>query len=119
MASEAALVVALIEFPEYIGLLWLAAFLGNFMGGVLTYYMGQLMRVKKLEQWLSKKRNVRWMGWMQRWGAPALVCSWVPIVGDVVVLAAGILRLKKGPSFFWMALGKGLRYAFIVYFFIE
>lgn len=119
MASEAALVLALLQFPEYAILLWLVAFVGNFGGGILTYYMGQLMRVEKLQIWLSRKRNGAWVSRIQQWGAPALAASWVPVVGDVFVLAAGILKLKKGPSFFWMALGKGLRYAFVVYFFIE
>lgn len=50
---------------------------------------------------------------MQRHGAPALLLSWVPLIGDALCIAAGWLRLPPLRSAFMMALGKGARYAVI------
>jgi membrane protein YqaA with SNARE-associated domain len=51
---------------------------------------------------------------LRRWGAPALVLSFVPLVGDALVLAAGWLRMPFWPSLFWIAIGKGTRYLLVV-----
>ena len=50
------------------------------------------------------------LDWLRRWGAPALLLSWVPVIGDALCVAAGWLRLSAGWSVFFMALGKFARY---------
>jgi membrane protein YqaA with SNARE-associated domain len=47
---------------------------------------------------------------LQRFGPPALILSWLPVVGDPLCAVAGWLRLAFWPSLAWMALGKLLRY---------
>jgi membrane protein YqaA with SNARE-associated domain len=51
---------------------------------------------------------------LQRWGPPALFLSFLPLVGDALVLAAGWLKMPLGKSLVWIAAGKGLRYLVLV-----
>jgi membrane protein YqaA with SNARE-associated domain len=51
---------------------------------------------------------------LRRWGPPALVLSFLPLVGDALVLAAGWLKLPFWQSMFWIAVGKGARYLLLV-----
>ena len=54
------------------------------------------------------------MPWL-RWGSVALLLSWVPVIGDALCAAAGVLRLNWAACLLWMAVGKGLRYAAIAW----
>jgi len=47
---------------------------------------------------------------VQRYGSPALLLSWVPIVGDPLCVAAGWLRLNPWLATLFIALGKFARY---------
>ena len=47
---------------------------------------------------------------MRKYGAPVLLLSWVPVIGDPLCVAAGWLRLNPWLSLAFMALGKGARY---------
>jgi membrane protein YqaA with SNARE-associated domain len=100
----------------YPGLVWQAfavATLGNVLGCVLTYGMGyagregyaRFQRVKAQVD-LDSPNAKR----LQRWGPPALFLSFLPLVGDALVLAAGWLRMPFGKSLLWIAAGKGTRY---------
>jgi membrane protein YqaA with SNARE-associated domain len=47
---------------------------------------------------------------LRRWGPPALFLSFLPLVGDALVLAAGWLRMPFWQSMLWIAAGKAARY---------
>jgi len=100
------------------------ATLGNTLGGVINYWTG-VAAEKGYEHWLrthgqasveERRRRAagRWHGqisaFLRRLGAPALLLSWLPIVGDPLCAVAGWLRLPFWPCVCWMALGKFLRY---------
>jgi membrane protein YqaA with SNARE-associated domain len=53
--------------------------------------------------------------WLRRHGAPALLLSWVPIVGDGIVVLAGATRVPFLPFSLWTAAGKGARYAVVAW----
>jgi membrane protein YqaA with SNARE-associated domain len=44
------------------------------------------------------------------WGSPVLLLAWLPVLGDVFVLAAGLVGVRPGPFVAFVSLGKGLRY---------
>ena len=56
----------------------------------------------------------KWHAWGTRWlnraGPPALLLSWLPVVGDPLCAVAGYLRLPFWPCVVYMAIGKGVRY---------
>ena len=107
--SEAVLVGVLVAYPD---LFWPAlniATLGNTLGGMSSYIIGRLLPD---EQALSKKigRHVHGLEWTRRYGAPVLFLSWLPLIGDILCVAAGWLRIHWGPAAFFIAVGKFVRY---------
>jgi membrane protein YqaA with SNARE-associated domain len=86
------------------GALWSAlavATLGNTLGGMSSYVIGRI---------IPPRETLKGLATVQRYGAPILLLSWVPIVGDPLCVAAGWLRLNPWWSALCIALGKFARY---------
>lgn len=99
-------------------LLLAIASLGNTLGALTTWLLGYwLARRFPLEGRLSTNRQ-RAVAWLRRWGSPALLLSWLPVVGDPLCFAAGFLRLPFLASLVFIALGKAARYAVILLAFV-
>lgn len=94
-------------------LLWIAA-LANTLGAMTTYGVGRLAAVG-VRGTGHIDPDARALARLRRWGYPALLLSWVPLIGDALCAAAGALRLNAFACLAWMALGKGLRYAAIAW----
>ncbi len=95
-------------------LLLAIASLGNTLGALTTWALGYLLaRRFPLENRLAAKRR-RAVAWLRRWGSPALLLSWLPVVGDPLCFAAGFLRLPFPASLLFIALGKTARYVVIL-----
>lgn len=122
--SELALLGLVQARPELAAAAWAAASAGNIAGGLLTWAMGRgLAGVWRQRQAARPSAGPpappgrlerRARAWLARWGAPACVLSWLPGVGDPLLLVAGALRLPAGPCLAWMAAGKAGRYALIL-----
>ena len=81
------------------------ATLGNTLGGMSSYLVGRLVPDRKIgAQALDRVR---------RHGAPVLLLSWVPLIGDALCVAGGWLRLNPWWSALFIALGKFGRYGVI------
>jgi len=106
----------------------LVATVGNTIGGAISYAMG-LGAEKAVHRWKDKhpsgkdphpnatadgrmrgRWNERAHAWIHRMGPPALLLSWLPVVGDPLCAVAGWLRLPFWPCVVYMAIGKFLRY---------
>jgi membrane protein YqaA with SNARE-associated domain len=107
--SEVVLFALLKLHPEQAVPAFLLATVGNTLGGMTTYGMARLLPAK-----VSRGGTARYLAAVQRYGSPALVLAWAPIVGDALCAAAGWLRLPWLPCVLWMALGKGLRYGVVM-----
>ena len=59
------------------------------------------------------KHEIKHADKIKRYGAPALLLSWLPFIGDALCIAAGFLRLNPWHSLLFIALGKFARYAII------
>ncbi|WP_308445863.1 DedA family protein [Chitiniphilus sp. CD1] len=99
--SEAALTAYLLRYPQAFWLPLAIATIGNSLGGVVTVWLG-----RRLPQGQVPKRT----DWLARRGAPALLLSWVPLLGDALCLAAGWLRWPWRQVLPWLVLGKFARY---------
>ncbi len=116
-SSEVVMTALLTAYP---GLAWQAfavATFGNLLGCLLTFGMGYAGR-EGYERFQRVKLNVDLQSAnarrLQRWGPPALFLSFLPLVGDALVLAAGWLKMPLWVSLAWIALGKGARYLVLV-----
>jgi len=104
--SELVLVKALLDHPRELALLLAVATVGNTLGSMTTYALGRLVPEKKAS-------NPRAAAWLRRFGAPALLLAWLPILGDALCAAAGWLRIPWVAALAYIALGKFARYALI------
>lgn len=83
----------------------LLATAGNTLGAMTTWLIGRLIP--------EREKTDRALVWLRRWGAPALLLSWLPVVGDALPLAAGWLRMPAASCAVWVAVGKLLRYVVV------
>ncbi|MCM2679299.1 YqaA family protein [Echinimonas agarilytica] len=113
--SEAALLAAHLNQWAPTFQLFIAATLGNTIGGLITFWMGiQAARYRTPEQLAQKNQQLKYLTYVRRWGAWALLFSWLPIVGDIICLAAGWLKLPYLKTAIAMFIGKAARYAIIL-----
>ncbi len=101
MPSEAALYGVLQLHPELRWPAILVATLGNTAGGMTTYAIGR---------WIATRKPAKHLGTVERYGAPALVLAWLPILGEALVLAAGWLKINWIAAMTFQAIGRFLRY---------
>ena len=99
--SEAVLFGVLKLHPEQLWAALAVATLGNTLGGMSSYLIGRL---------IPPTGSLKGLTMVQRWGSPALLLSWVPLLGDPLCVAAGWLRLNPWWSALFVALGKFARY---------
>jgi membrane protein YqaA with SNARE-associated domain len=85
------------------------ATLGNFLGACTTYGLARAAAAKLAPQ--SSHGPARALVWFERYGAPSLLLSWVPIVGDAIVALAGASRVPMATFSLWTCIGKAARYA--------
>jgi membrane protein YqaA with SNARE-associated domain len=102
LPSEAALFAYLQAHPERTALALGVATLGNTAGGMTSYLIGRLIPQRKL--------NLRAVEWLRRYGSPATVLAWLPVIGDALCVAAGWLRMNWAAALAFMAAGRLGRY---------
>ena len=101
--SEIVLAAFLHAFPDRVAAAIAVGTLGNTLGGLTTYGIGRLVPVGKMPD----SRSLRLV---RRYGALALLLSWVPLAGDALCAAAGWLRIPWWSAAIAMAVGKFARY---------
>lgn len=109
--SELAFIAYLRWQPEADWLPLMVATLGNTLGGLTSVWLG-----RRLPEAPAGKKFPRMDAWMKRFGAPTLLFSWLPVVGDALCVLAGWRRVAWGPVAAWMFAGKGLRYLVLLWF---
>ena len=67
---------------------------GNVLGSVVNWLLGRGIERYREARWfpVSAKSLERAGDWYRRYGWWSLLLSWLPIVGDPLTLAAGIMR---------------------------
>ena len=105
--SELVLFALLKLHPEQTVAALVLATVGNTLGGMLTYGMAR---------WLPQHLEPQKSALARRWGAPVLLLAWAPVIGDLLCVAAGWLRLSWLPCLLWMGIGKAARYVLVVSF---
>ena len=93
----------------------IVATIGNYLGACTTFCLG-----RRGADVLSRRRAVpladsRAARLLRRFGQPALLLSWVPIVGDAIVVAAGASSMPFLPFSVWVFIGKLARYAAVAW----
>lgn len=108
--SEVALVAMLLSGVSQPWLLVLIATMGNSLGGLTNVILGRFFPLREKSRWQEKA-----VGWLKRYGAATLLLSWMPVIGDLLCLLAGWMRISWGPVLFFLCLGKALRYVLVAW----
>ena len=96
-------------------LLTVVATIGNTIGGITCFLLGYLADKEMLWRLfhISDKKMKRADELIQKYGYWVAVLSFLPALGEVILVALGIMRVNKYKVMAVMALGKFLRYAFV------
>ena len=95
--------------------LTVVATIGNTLGGITCFMLGYLTNKKTVQKVLRipDRRMKRADILIQKYGYWTAAFSFVPAIGEVLLVMLGIMRVNKYKVVGVMALGKLVRYAFI------
>jgi len=98
-------------------ILVLVATLGNTLGAVINWLLGLYILHFRDRPWFyfNERQIERAQAWFRHYGIWTLLFAWLPVGGDALTLIAGIMRVRLPVFLVLVALGKSLRYIFIVY----
>ena len=86
--------------------------LGNWLGSVVTYWMGWAGKWEWIEKWFKvkpetlEKQKIK----IDRYGVWMALLAWVPFIGDVIAIALGFYRTRPWATMFLLLVGKLLRF---------
>jgi membrane protein YqaA with SNARE-associated domain len=89
----------------------IVATIGNSLGGLTNYYLG------KFGKFLWIKKSEKAEQYVTKYGSLCALLSWVPIIGDPLLVMLGFMRIKLLPVVVFMVVGKLIRYIAIALFF--
>ena len=98
--------------------LWLTTVVvtvGNVLGGCTTYWLARRAAAVLERRGVADLDDSRAGRLVRRFGRPAMLLSWVPLVGDALVAVAGAVRMPFLPFLLWLAIGKAARYAVVAW----
>lgn len=99
------------------------ATIGNWLGGLTSYWIGWLGKTEWLERWFRVKRETieKYKASVARWGSWLALLTWLPFVGDLFAIVLGFFKARFLPSALWMLVGKGGRFVVwaVLYFYAE
>ena len=110
--SEAVLLALILDASHPLWLLLVVATVGNVLGSMVNWALGRHLARFAGARWfpVSPRALARAQAWYHRWGWWSLFASWVPIVGDPLTAAAGIMREPFWRFALVVTLAKGGRY---------
>ena len=114
--SEAALVALLLSGRSPVWLVVVAS-AGNVLGSTINWWLGREVVRFQGRRWFPVKAQTlhRAQGWYGRYGKWSLLLSWVPIIGDPLTFAAGVMREPLRVFLPLVAFAKTARYAVLAW----
>ena len=96
--------------------LLITATLGNTLGGVINYWIGTLGKEEWLMRYLrtNHERLQKGIGYAQKYGYWSGLLAWVPILGSVISVALGYLRVNFPACLTTFVVGKFTRYIILM-----
>ncbi|MGP0566674.1 MULTISPECIES: YqaA family protein [unclassified Nitrospina] len=93
------------------------ATLGNVLGSVVNYGLGYggTKLFKRNFSSTSKREIDTALARYQKYGTTSLLFAWVPVIGDPLTVAAGVLRVNLSTFLLLVTIGKLGRYVVITY----
>lgn len=110
-SSDALYLAVLAATADPVGCL-IAGTLGNWLGSVLTYFIGRAGKWEWIEKWFRVKPETlqKQKSKIDRYGVWLALICWVPVVGDVIAIALGFYKARPGWTILLMLIGKFARF---------
>jgi len=115
-SSDIILITLVVAGWDYMACLMVAA-TANWLGGMTNYYIGS----KGKTEWIQKHSNIKpekiekMKNWLQGKGAYMAFFSWIPVLGNVMIISLGFLRANVWIVNISLFAGKFLRYVVIIF----
>lgn len=118
VSSEIAVIAHYHQYPQMVIELFLIASAGNILGSVVNWYLGLYCLRWPFKKWFpfSKAQIVKGQYWFQRYGKWSLLLAWLPVVGDVLTVAAGMAKCRLSLFLLLVSIAKAGRYAILLLF---
>ena len=107
LSSEVPLAVAIRQGTDW-RLAVFVATAGNYLGACTTFLLARAAAARFQADSRPRARHAAAL--LRRFGAPALLLSWVPLIGDIIVLLAGAAGISFARFSLWTIPGKAARY---------
>ncbi|HSG62013.1 MAG TPA: YqaA family protein [Pseudomonadales bacterium] len=116
-ASEAVLVGLLLESNIAPFVLISTASLGNILGSWINWWLGRQIDRFHDKAWfpIKPEKLALAKARFHRYGEWSLLLSWVPIIGDPLTLAAGVLGMPYQRFLVYVTIAKTLRYCAVTF----
>jgi len=113
--SEITLIALITQKKYEVFYLVFFASLGNILGSVLNWYLGLYFLKFKNKNWFPFKENQinKVSKSFLKYGKWSLLLSWVPFIGDVLTLVAGMFRVPLNQFVVIVSVAKVSRYIFV------
>lgn len=110
-SSDALYIAVLATTKDPIGCLAVGT-VGNWLGSVVTYWMGWIGRWEWIEKWFKVKRETleKQKVKIDKYGVWLALLAWIPIIGDVIAIALGFYRTRPWATMFLLFVGKFARF---------
>lgn len=110
-SSDALYIAVLAATKDPIGCLVVGT-AGNWLGSVLTYWIGWFGKWEWIEKWFKVKRETleKQKEKIDRYGVWLALLAWVPLIGDVIAIALGFYKTRPWATMFLLLTGKFLRF---------
>jgi len=106
-SSDALYIAVLIATKEPVACLIVGS-IGNWLGGVTSYYLGYIAKWEWLEKYFRIKEETlkKQKDKIDKYGIWIALLTWVPGIGDVIAVALGFYRTPVVGTLFLMLIGK-------------
>ena len=90
----------------------LVASLGNWAGGMFSYWIGHLGKWNWIEKWFKIKPETleKQHEKIEKYGALLAFFSWLPGIGDVLAVGLGFYKVNVWKVAIYMLIGKSARF---------
>lgn len=110
-SSDALYIAVLAATKDTAGCL-LVGTLGNWLGSVVTYWIGWIGKWEWIEKWFKVKRETleKQKIKIDKYGVWLALLAWVPFIGDVIAIALGFYKTRPAATMVLLLIGKFARF---------
>ena len=88
------------------------ATIGNWLGGLSSYYLASLGKWYFVEKFfrIKKEKITGFKTKIDKWGSSLAFLCCLPFIGDPLAISLGFFRINFNKVAFWMLFGKAVKY---------